>query len=73
MAKQAPVEFVPKAKVAAEHHVVVKTIDRWTANPKMGFPQPVRINRRDYFKRGELERWKAAQRAREVAAELETA
>ena len=54
----APVELVPAVTVASEFHTTRRTIGRWFVTPAMGFPQPVEINKRLYFRRSELEAWK---------------
>ena len=28
---------------------------RWERNPEMGFPQPIRINKRKYFRKADLD------------------
>ena len=53
-----PVELVPAVTVASEFHTTRRTIGRWFVTPAMGFPQPVEINKRLYFRRSELEAWK---------------
>jgi hypothetical protein len=54
----APVELVPAGTVAAECHVARRTIGRWILDPAIGFPAPIEINHRLYFRRPELEAWK---------------
>ena len=34
---------------------------RWTKDPNLGFPKPIKINRLNYFKLADLEAWEAAQ------------
>lgn len=38
------------------------TIKRWTEDPELGFPQPMVVGRRWYFKLKELEEWEAKRR-----------
>jgi predicted DNA-binding transcriptional regulator AlpA len=65
-----PVELVPAGTVASECHVTRRTIGRWILDPAVGFPPPVEINKRLYFRRGELEGWKLS---RTVATAVKTA
>jgi predicted DNA-binding transcriptional regulator AlpA len=51
-------ELVPAVKVAAEFNVSRRTIGNWILQPTIGFPQPININNRMYFRRPELEAWK---------------
>lgn len=44
---------------AAEFDVNPRTIKRWIADRKLGFPQPIRVNRRLYLRRSEVDAWKA--------------
>jgi hypothetical protein len=51
-------------QVAQRYDVVVRTLERWDLQPDLGFPPPVRINRRRYRELAALETWekkKAAQ------------
>lgn len=36
---------------------------RWSNNPAMGFPKPLRINRRRFFRLRELEEWERSRAA----------
>ncbi|MGB8898975.1 MAG: helix-turn-helix domain-containing protein [Methylocella sp.] len=58
-----PVELLPAATVAAEFHVTRRTVGRWLLDDKLGFPTPVEINKRLYFRRSELEAWKLSRGA----------
>ena len=61
--------FVPVTPdVAREFNKNPRTIKRWIADKSLGFPKPVRINRRLYISREALEEWKRAR----VAASLKT-
>lgn len=37
------------------------TLWRWERDPRLNFPQPVRINRRKYFRQSDLEAWAETQ------------
>jgi predicted DNA-binding transcriptional regulator AlpA len=39
-----------------------RTIDRWVADPKLNFPQPIRINRKRFFYEHELEEFDETRR-----------
>jgi predicted DNA-binding transcriptional regulator AlpA len=43
--------------------VTARTIDRWIADPKLGFPRPVMINTRRYFVLAEVEAFERARAA----------
>jgi len=59
----APVELVSAPTVAIECNVTRRTVGRWLLDEKLGFPAPVEINRRLYFRRSELEVWKLSRLA----------
>jgi hypothetical protein len=73
--ESSPLELVPAVTVAKEFNTTRRTIGRWFVTPAMGFPQPVEINKRLYFRRNEIESWKVSRaltaipypKAREVA------
>jgi hypothetical protein len=50
------VERLPTTKVAARYNVSTRSIERWSADPSIGFPAPtVVINGRKYWSVAELE------------------
>ncbi len=51
--------LVAKPRLAHEHDVSTRTIDRWTEDPTLNFPRPVKIKTRIYYYRDEVENWKA--------------
>jgi predicted DNA-binding transcriptional regulator AlpA len=51
----------------ARYGVADRTIDRWLADPHLGFPQPMVIKRRRYWDETEVDAFDAAQRARREA------
>jgi predicted DNA-binding transcriptional regulator AlpA len=61
-------EFLPAREVWAAFGITDRTLDRWLLKTELGFPKPVRINGRRYFKATEVRAW---QRAR-AGAELVT-
>jgi hypothetical protein len=53
-----PDSFVPDPQVRSEFNVSDMTLMRWTANKKLGFPPPIKINGRNFRSRRELEKFK---------------
>ena len=49
--------YQPARKVCARYDIVDRTLDRWLADPAMGFPRPIVINTRRYFSEPELVAW----------------
>jgi predicted DNA-binding transcriptional regulator AlpA len=52
--------WVPIAQVAAEFGVCLRTIHRWIRDEQIDFPPPLFLNKRNYFRRSELDAWKNA-------------
>jgi predicted DNA-binding transcriptional regulator AlpA len=50
----------PAPEVARDFGVSLRSIERWVRNSSLCFPQPTKINRRNYFDADALEAWKAA-------------
>lgn len=48
-------------------NVSTMCIWRWMRDPRVGFPQPVKIQTRNYWRAADLRRWQA-ERANKVAA-----
>jgi hypothetical protein len=66
--------LVPDPQVAKEFNVTLMTLWRWTHDPRLGFPPPVKIQNRNYRSRRGLEKFKLnlvseAIRAREADSE----
>jgi predicted DNA-binding transcriptional regulator AlpA len=61
--------LIPAPQLAGELGINRRTLARWWDDPKLGFPQPTRINNRLYFSRSGVEEWKAARlrQSREAA------
>ena len=47
----------PTRRVLAHYDICSKTLDRWTADPSLGFPAPVHIRNRKYFSASALREW----------------
>jgi hypothetical protein len=48
---------LPQKQTADRFGVTIKTLDRWRNDPKLAFPQPMRINERLYDDEEALEQW----------------
>ena len=59
--------FLSARKVWERYDIVDRTLDRWVADPKIAFPQPLTINRRRYFAETELVAWERRRAAGQVA------
>jgi predicted DNA-binding transcriptional regulator AlpA len=59
-----PTNHLTAAQLAARYKVCRRTIGRWAAQPDLGFPQPLVINRRRYWREDAIEAWEAARAAR---------
>ena len=46
-----------KRAMADRYGVTTKTIDRWAADPKLGFPAPLRINATPLWDLEQVESW----------------
>jgi hypothetical protein len=60
--------LIADPKVAERYDVHTKTIGRWDADPDLGFPKPVVINKRNYRRLSDLMIWERAQTAKVAAA-----
>ena len=52
--------YLPSVQAAARYGVCLKTLDRWTENDKLNFPQPLWINRRRFWRLADLHAWERA-------------
>jgi hypothetical protein len=56
--------LAPDRQVAKQrYHVVVRTLERWDADPKLGFPPPIYIRGRRYREIAALDKWDRARAA----------
>jgi predicted DNA-binding transcriptional regulator AlpA len=62
---------LPAAATAQRYEISTRTLDRWVANPALGFPQPEVINGRRYWWLSHLHRWDLT-RIRSSAAKAES-
>ena len=49
--------LLPSRLVCERYHIVDRTLDRWIRDEALGFPQPVMINKRRYFRELALRDW----------------
>ena len=49
--------FIPATQVKRRYGVTEMTVFRWIRDPRMGFPQPIKIRGRNYFDEAELENY----------------
>jgi len=49
--------YLPSGKVAARYGRCGRTIDRWTKDPKLGFPKPIVIRGKRFWKEALLEQF----------------
>lgn len=59
--------MVPDTIVVTEFNVTPMTLSRWTNDPRLGFPPPMKINRRNFRSRHALEAFKAELLRRAIA------
>ncbi|WP_267359858.1 MULTISPECIES: hypothetical protein [unclassified Methylobacterium] len=61
-------DLLPSNVTRSRYGVSDMTIFRWLADPKLGFPQPIRINGRRYWRLAELQAFEARQASKKEAA-----
>lgn len=54
-------EYLTQPKVRRRYGVSDMTVWRWVHDSRLGFPQPIQIGRRNYFKLSELEEFERKQ------------
>jgi hypothetical protein len=59
--------YLPRPKVAERYRTTPRTVERWCADPDLGFPKPLNINGYLYFSEPELIAWEHS-RAAEIAS-----
>jgi hypothetical protein len=55
-----PSSLLPHPAVARHYHKNERTIQRWVESPTLGFPKPIVINGRKYYREYELRDWEIA-------------
>ncbi len=59
--------FLTGPQVQSRYQKSHITIWRWVRDPALAFPQPIQINRLNYWRLADLEQWEAAQAEKTVA------
>jgi predicted DNA-binding transcriptional regulator AlpA len=59
--------YLPAGAVRTRYGVSDMSLWRWLRDEALGFPAPIRINRRRFWKLAELEAWEASRAPREVS------
>ncbi|MCC5992584.1 MAG: hypothetical protein JJT99_08675 [Rhodobacteraceae bacterium] len=59
--------FLTGPQVQARYQKSHVTIWRWVRDPALAFPQPIQINRLNYWRLSDLEAWEAAQAEKTAA------
>jgi len=54
-------EYLPTGAVCRRYKVCDRTIDRWTADERVGFPKPLIINNRRYWALAGLQEFERTQ------------
>jgi hypothetical protein len=49
--------LLPTRAVLDRYDICDRTLDRWLAKQELGFPRPLIINKRRYFREGQLRQW----------------
>jgi hypothetical protein len=60
--------YLPSIKVQRRYDICSRTLNRWEDKRDLGFPRPVLINRRRYWRLADLQAW---ERARIVSKSME--
>ena len=55
--------YLTAPQVCQRYNISDMSLWRWLNNPALGFPQPLKINRRRYFREAELIEWERRQAA----------
>jgi hypothetical protein len=53
------------AQICGRYSIGVRTLFRWCQDPQVGFPAPLVIQRRRYWREEDLQAWERAQTASE--------
>lgn len=61
-------DLLPASQVRARYRVSDMTLFRWLADERLGFPQPLRINSRRYWRIADLQSFEVRQSSKQEAA-----
>ncbi len=56
--------YLTAPQVCERYSITDMTLWRWLINQELGFPAPIKINRRRYFRESDLIDWERAQAGR---------
>jgi predicted DNA-binding transcriptional regulator AlpA len=59
--------FLTGPQVQARYNRSHVTVWRWVRDPALGFPQPIQINRLNYWRLVDLEAWETVQQSQTAA------
>lgn len=62
--------LLPARRIWERYGVCSRTLDRWLGNAEIGFPRPIVLNSRRYWRQDDIEAWerrRAAARVGEAA------
>lgn len=59
--------LLPIRQLLSRYSVSDRTIDRWLADPRVGFPQPIVIQRRRFWRLADIEQFERSRAAVRVA------
>jgi predicted DNA-binding transcriptional regulator AlpA len=59
--------LIPAPAVLKRHGISAMTLWRWLHDDKLGFPRPIDIRRRRFFRLAEIEAWENGLNKRRVA------
>jgi predicted DNA-binding transcriptional regulator AlpA len=62
--------FLPASQVRTRYGVSDMSLWRWCRDDALGFPHPLRINGRRFWKLAELERWEASRTEKQEAPDV---
>lgn len=63
-------EFLTGPQVQRRYQKSHVTIWRWLHDPELGFPQPVKVRRLNYWRLRDLETWERAQAEKSVCHQV---
>ncbi|GLR60280.1 helix-turn-helix transcriptional regulator [Rhizobium indigoferae] len=56
-------KYLTGPQVLARYQITEMTLHRWQKNEKLGFPEPMKINRRRFFLEDDLIAWERSRAA----------
>jgi predicted DNA-binding transcriptional regulator AlpA len=60
--------YLSLRNICERYSITRMTVHRWIKNPGTGFPQPMVINSRNYFRTDEIEAWERSRAAGKAVA-----